>query len=85
MYRIVEMEKEHVDQISTWQYDAPYEIYSMEKCDDIYDEFLDGSAFAVLDQENKLFGYFCFGSNAQVPNDTKAYNDHGFIDIKQFS
>jgi len=82
MYKIIDMKKEHIDEIGNWKYEKPYDFYSFDGVNDaLYKEFLDGTAFAVLDEDKNLFGYFCFGKSAQVPNDTYGYNEPEFVDI----
>ncbi|MEH7461950.1 GNAT family N-acetyltransferase [Bacillus thuringiensis] len=74
---------EEAKEINTWQYEAPYEIYSFNGEDDTLKELLDGTYYGVCDEQDTFIGYFCFGDNAQVPGgrDAKLYTTERVIDI----
>lgn len=79
-FYIQQMNYEHAKQISKWTYKEPYSIYSMVESEECINEFLNGSYFSVLDNTNKIMGYFCFGDSAKVP----AGNKYGAYDLKEF-
>lgn len=56
----------HAEQISTWQYAAPYDCYDMTSADPA--ELMDPASgyFALLDG-NWLVGFRSFGADGQVP------------------
>ena len=64
---IKQMNYEEAKQISKWVYKEPYSIYSLDESDNCINELLNGYYFSVLDRENSLIGYYCFGESAQVP------------------
>ena len=53
--------------ILTWTYEEPYDFYNNEETDAALDEMLDGSYYALLNEQNDVVGFFCSGKNAQVP------------------
>lgn len=53
--------------ILTWEYDKPYDFYNNELTDEDMKERLDGSYYALVNDNKELFGFFCIGENAQVP------------------
>ena len=53
--------------ILTWKYEEPYDFYNNEETDEALDEMLDGSYYALLNEQNAVVGFFCIGKNAQVP------------------
>lgn len=75
------LDKKDTDDISTWQYKDEYYIYSMNQNNELYDELLGGSYYAVDDESGKLIGYFCNGDSAQVPNEYGIYADKSYTDI----
>lgn len=72
------MTEAFIRQIMTWQYPEPYGIYNMCDEEDIIEEMMDGSYYAVVD-ENDLVGFLCYGKNAQVPHEP-GY-EAGYLDI----
>lgn len=62
---IVKMNKEYAEEIMTWKYNSPYEIYSFTASEEFLSELLDGTYYGVV--EEKLMGYICYGKSAQVP------------------
>lgn len=67
MYRIQPMTLETAKRIQTWTYKEPYSLYSFSEDNEVLEELMDGSYVAVWNEE-KLFGYFCFGNSARVPS-----------------
>ncbi|SFD08184.1 Acetyltransferase (GNAT) domain-containing protein [Bacillus sp. 491mf] len=74
---------EEAREINTWQYEAPYELYSFTGKDETLKELLDGTYYGVCDEQDEFIGYFCFGDNAQVPGgrDAKLYTGERIVDI----
>ncbi|MBP3041537.1 GNAT family N-acetyltransferase [Bacillaceae bacterium Marseille-Q3522] len=60
--------------ISRWTYEEPYEFYNMDDSVETITELLNGEYFSVLDEKQKIIGFFCFGSSAQVPKDEYKYS-----------
>jgi ribosomal-protein-alanine N-acetyltransferase len=58
--------REHAEDISTWRYDAPYDVYDMSRVDP--DELLDPEVgcHAVM-AGSRLIGFRSFGPDGQVP------------------
>jgi RimJ/RimL family protein N-acetyltransferase len=80
---IKQMNYNEAKQISEWVYEEPYSIYSMDESDNCIKELLNGYYFSVIDSENNLIGYYCFGESAQVPvgNQFGVYDSRDIIDI----
>lgn len=80
---IKSMNYDEAKQISEWIYEEPYSIYSMDESDECIDELLNGTYFLVVDKENNIIGYYCFGESAQVPagNEFGVYNFKDIVDI----
>lgn len=78
---IRQMNYDEAKQISKWVYKEPYAIYSMDESDNCINELLNGYYFSVLDRENNLIGYYCFGEVAQVP----VGNRFGVYDFKDIT
>ena len=53
--------------ILNWKYDEPYDFYNNELTDEALNELLDGSYYAVVNENKDLIGFFCIGENARVP------------------
>lgn len=64
---IENMNEEIAKDILSWEYDKPYDFYNSELTDEDMKEKLDGSYFALVNDNKELFGFFCTGVNAQVP------------------
>jgi ribosomal-protein-alanine N-acetyltransferase len=64
--RIAPMTRAHAEDMATWRYEPPYEVYGMEGAEP--DELLDPAAgfHAVLAGE-ELIGFRSFGPDGQVP------------------
>lgn len=68
--------------ISTWVYAEPYSLYSMDGSEELIKELMDGSYFAVMNDEKEVVGYFCYGGSAQVPGLRKyGVYEEEYIDI----
>lgn len=80
---IKSMNYDGAKEISKWIYKEPYSIYSMDESDNCIEELLDGTYFLVVDKENNIIGYYCFGESAQVPAGNKfgVYNYKDIVDI----
>lgn len=61
------MNKSTAQEILNWQYEAPYDFYNNESSDEELAELLNGTYFAVADEEETV-GFFCIGDSAQVPS-----------------
>ena len=68
--------------ILAWKYEKPYDFYNNETTDEALKEILDGSYYALLNEQNDVVGFFCIGKNAQVPigHQFGVYVD-GFVDM----
>lgn len=81
--RIRHITKEEAKEITSWQYEEPYALYSFSYDVETMEELLDGTYYSCRNDEGELIGYFCFGENAQVPGgrDAKLYGGEGIVDI----
>lgn len=64
--RVARLTREHAEDIATWRYDPPYDVYDMDGADP--DDLLDpaGGFHAVLAGE-VLIGFRSFGPDGRVP------------------
>jgi ribosomal-protein-alanine N-acetyltransferase len=63
---IAPLTREHAEDISTWRYDAPYDVYDMVGLNP--DELLDPEVgYHAVMAENRLIGFRSFGPDGQVP------------------
>ena len=57
--------------IATWRYEAPYDVYNLGlgDADQVVSCFVDpvNAYHAIVDKEDRLVAYCCFGPDAQVP------------------
>lgn len=55
--------------IGAWRYKPPYTFYNPDPkaLDEILAQMLDGSYYAVLDDQGELAGFVAFGATAQIP------------------
>ena len=69
--RFTPMDEKAARAISTWRYEPPYEIYSLDREDaeQVVGAFLnpEHAYHAIIDRTGDLVGYCCFGVEAQVP------------------
>ena len=66
------MTREHAEDIATWRYEAPYDVYDMTGVDP--DELLDPSTgFHAVMAADRLIGFRSFGPDGRVPG--WAYDD----------
>jgi len=81
--KIGPMTKDQAQEINTWSYEKPYDLYSFSGEERDMNELLDGSYYSCCDSNGELIGYFCYGKNAQVPGGYKAglYNGNKSLDI----
>lgn len=79
---VKEMDEIFAEEILSWKYEAPYDFYNNENSVDAVQELLNHSYSAVLDDQDKVFGFFCIGASAQVPigTDFEVYSE-GYIDV----
>ena len=89
MYTIEEMSEVAAKFISTWKYEAPYEMYSFSDSKDEIAELQNGLHFAVYDREmGDCFeanpcGFLAIGWSAQIqdPKLSDIYEDESYTDI----
>ncbi len=65
------MTRENARAIQAWTYEAPYDFYNQDPSAEGLDELM--TYHAIHDDEG-LFGFYCLGPYAQVPNPTYAYD-----------
>lgn len=65
--QIEKMTENKARHILAWKYEVPYDFYNNEETDEALEEMLDGSYYALLNEQNDVIGFFCIGKNAQVP------------------
>ena len=76
---ITAMTTEYARQISHWKYDGEYSLY--DENEENADEFMDGTHYICLSENDELVGYFCFGKDAQIPTVEKNVYEGDYLDI----
>lgn len=66
-FSIVNMNEESAKDILSWKYVKPYDFYNNEITDENMKEILNGTYYAVINDNKQIIGFFCIGENAQVP------------------
>ncbi|WP_102275364.1 GNAT family N-acetyltransferase [Cytobacillus massiliigabonensis] len=66
-FYIRKMTEHFAIEILSWKYEAPYDFYNNDLCSENIRELLDDKYYAVINEKDQLFGFFCIGSSAQVP------------------
>ncbi|MBM7681135.1 RimJ/RimL family protein N-acetyltransferase [Pullulanibacillus pueri] len=61
------MNESYTTEILKWRYEKPFDFYNMEATDEVNQEFLSGSYYAIVTENQELVGFFCIGEAAQVP------------------
>lgn len=81
--KIRKMKEQDAITISFWQYTKPYDWYNLNGCKECVEEFLEDNYYTVLNHEEQVVGFYCYGKSAQVSigklNDL--YEDTTYTDI----
>jgi len=79
---IQNMNEELAREVLTWKYDQPYDFYNNDFTQEELKERLNGTYFALVNETEDLYGFFCIGESAQVPKGIQLniYID-GFVDM----
>lgn len=80
-YTISPLTEENAREITTWQYDPPYDLYDLGPKDLVGFLNPDYRYHQVLDLDGTLIGYCCFGMDAQVPGGEYRLNEPEVLDI----
>jgi [ribosomal protein S18]-alanine N-acetyltransferase len=77
------MTRSAAEQISTWTYLPPYDLYSFEPDEESIEELMNGEYFYAMDELDQIVGYFCYGGSARVRGGYEAgiYEDENRLDI----
>ncbi len=65
-FSVQPLTSEHIRTIASWQYELPFSVYDLSEAECL--SFLEPTnrSYSVLDQEQRLIGYCCFGAEARV-------------------
>jgi len=80
-YTISSLTEENAREITTWQYDPPYDLYDLGPEDLVGFLNPDYRYHQVMDLDGTLIGYCCFGMDAQVPGGDYRQNEPVVLDI----
>lgn len=76
------MSEEFAIEILNWKYPAPYNMYNNELNPDTLKEMLEDLYSIVVDENDRLVGFFCIGNAAKVPIGAEfGVYDEDLIDI----
>lgn len=84
MLFVSEMMPRDAQEICTWRYEAPADIYNTENSEEARTSFMDGWHYAVRDEEDgPLLGYVAFGPAATLehPDLMHIYENEAYTDI----
>ena len=81
MYSIQPMTMAAANEIASWRYSPPYDIYNLGQDEAVVASFLDpeNRYHIVLDGKKRAVGFCCFGVDATVPGGE--YSDEDALDI----
>ncbi len=80
--RVVRVTVDMANEILTWKYEKPYDIYNNEWTEAWVRELVGGSYYALVEDGHQLIGYFCTGASAQVPDGHQSgVYEEGLVDI----
>src|SRR5687767_7899721 len=69
--RFQPMDQAHARSLVTWQYEPPYDFYSIpvEAAEEVVPFFVDpaNQYYAITDQQGSVVAFCCFGADARVP------------------
>ncbi|GAK14549.1 GNAT family N-acetyltransferase [Geomicrobium sp. JCM 19039] len=68
---IVSMSKAAAIEIISWTYEPPYSMYNLENVPEQIEELLNGNYYAYPCPDGTVYGFFCYGHDAQVPGGQK--------------
>ena len=80
-YSISPLSEENAREITTWQYDPPYDLYDLGLEDMAGLLNPDYCYHQVMDPKGILVGFCCFGLDAQVPGGDYQQNESVVLDI----
>lgn len=66
------MTRQNAHAIQAWAYESPYDFYNQIPSVEGVDELM---TYHTVHDDAGLFGFYCLGPYAQVPNSTYAYDD----------
>jgi ribosomal-protein-alanine N-acetyltransferase len=80
-YTISPLSEECAQQIITWRYDPPYDLYDLSPAD-LSGLLTPANRYhQVLDRDKVMVGFCCFGEDAQVPGGCYDQGEPGVLDI----
>ncbi len=83
VYSFEPIKDEQAQEIAAWRYETPYDFYDVARDPEDLEELLAPERrrtyYAAVSDGEELAGFFCFGSEVQVPGGD--YADDGTIDI----
>lgn len=82
-FNIEPMDRNFAIEVTNWTYKPPYDFYNMDNGKEAIDELLNGTYFKILNENEVLVGFCCFGNSAKVPIGIQygAYPENGTIDV----
>ena len=81
VYIISPISPKDAQEISTWTYDPPYDLYSMSSEDTPGFLRAEYRYHVLLDEDTKLVGYCCFGEDALVPGGDYTRGEPEVLDL----
>lgn len=64
---VKKMDTTYAEEILSWKYEAPYDLYNNELNDESLKELLNNDYKAIVNSIDEVIGFYCVGNSAQVP------------------
>ncbi len=77
---IIPMTKELAAKIAAWRYPDEYAVYNWREGEPL-DQLLDGGAYALLNRQGDLVGFYQFGQGARIPTKEPESYPEGPLDV----
>lgn len=80
-FSVQSLTPEHIRTIASWQYEPPFAVYNLSEAECL--SFLEPTNryYSVLDQEQRLIGYCCFGAEARVLGGSYSQQEPTVLDV----
>ena len=73
---------EEANEINTWTYEEPYNLYSFSGEEEVIEELLDGTYYGCCDDKGEFIGYFVLGKCTSARGrDAHLYGGEDVMDI----
>ncbi|MEF9984328.1 MAG: GNAT family protein [Oscillospiraceae bacterium] len=78
---IVKMTEKYAREIMEWHYENEYSMYNLVDGEEDFKEIMDGTYYAICDEDKALQCFFCFGKDARIPTVEDSPYMGDYIDV----